>query len=138
MISQFTPPTVDGFSRFVYRWLSLLSEWRFDEAAALIDAPAPDGRVWGIEEIQDCLREYAGDSGLPCITDPASMGAPCGARLTRFEDVAGFRLEFPVPIDGDWSELKVRFGFFCRPGGYAVALCGFANSHSDDETGPAE
>ncbi|MEW5723743.1 MAG: hypothetical protein AB1896_11590 [Thermodesulfobacteriota bacterium] len=134
MISQFTPPTAYGFSRFVVRWLKLLSEQRFDEAVRRLDKAGPGGPAWGIEEIQQALRDFSHDSRLPEVTDPARLPEPDDCRFDRFEDWRGYWLEYPLPLDGEWSGLRVRFEFLRRPGGYAMVLAGFIPSGREGTT----
>ena len=132
MISQFTPPTVHGFSRFVRRWFLLLSQWRFDEAAALLDPDPVDGRSWTIEDIQQALRDVTEGGVLPEIADPSTLPEPDNAMIRRRDDKRGYLFEYPLPQSDGWSPVRVGIEFFRRPGGYAVVLRGFGPTETAD------
>ena len=130
MISQFTPPTVHGFSRFVRRWFLLLSQWRFDEAAALLDPDPVDGRVWTIEDIQQALRETTAEGLLPDFADPSTLPEPDNAIIRRREDKRGYLFEYPLPQRDGWSLVRVGIEFLRQPGGYSVVLRGFGTTET--------
>ena len=103
-------------------WLWLLSEGRAGEAWALLDGPNCYGIVWtpemmwAVEETFSPAPVYGGTR-----RGRASGPTPLRAGPERTPPRRGrrrhwLRLDYPVPLNGEWSDLgAVRAG---RPGGY--------------------
>jgi hypothetical protein len=111
------------FRGFVRNWVRLLSIGKFDEAMKQIDAPNNYGVEWSKESVQKVLEDYVGKGVKFSITDPNEMEGDGRPNLTMFNGLQGFAFDLDLPINGEWSDLKVQFEFIRkRKGYYSVIL----------------
>ncbi|MBV9850177.1 MAG: hypothetical protein JO250_10930 [Armatimonadetes bacterium] len=132
MISELAEGPQQTFTGFVRHWLRLLSEDRLPEACGLLDEPNRYGIVWTPELIRRVVAEtfdsqtlfYLAHPEGPRFTDPSALpeAGQQDETFDRFDDGNGYRLDYPVPLNGEGSDLTAQFEFRARPGGYAAIL----------------
>lgn len=131
MISELAGTPRQTLTGFVKDWLKLLSEGRFDEACALLDRPDDHGRVWTPELIRELVADtynpqtlfYRNHPEGPRFTDPYALTEERRYQsFGEFNDTTGYWLDYPVPMNGEWSDLTAQFEFHVTANGYAAIL----------------
>ena len=99
----------------VRRWVTLLAEGRFDEAAAEVNSlAAPCSAATLRDAIGRYSRKYRDASDIekakffPTISSPLSMNDR-GENLVLYPKEDSTVVEYDLPIENDWSDLTAKF-----------------------------
>lgn len=106
------------FREFAWNWIRLLSVGNFEEAIKQIDAPNDYGVEWSEKSIQEVLENYVGKGVEFSITDPNEIEGDGRTNSVMFIGLQSFALELDLPINGEWSDLRVQFEFIGKGKGY--------------------
>lgn len=115
------------------QWVGLASEDRYEEAMALLYAP-PGEHVSTADEVRTLVTNYGSPEPHPkkwrLTPVETAQGAPLAAEVDRTvsEILAGRKpgyageVWFPVPLNGEWSDLVVKFDLYEVDGSLMLAL----------------
>lgn len=106
------------FREFAWNWIHLLSIGNFEEAMKQIDAPNGYGVEWSEKLIQEVLENYIGKGVEFSITDPNEIEGDGRPNSVMFIGLQRFALDLDLPINGEWSDLRVQFEFIGKGKGY--------------------
>lgn len=106
------------FREFAWNWIRLLSVGNFEEAIKQIDAPNDYGVEWSEKLIQEVLENYVGKGVGFSITDPNEIEGDGRPNTVMFIGLQSFALGLDLPINGEWSDLRVQFEFNGKGKGY--------------------
>ncbi|MBK9164352.1 MAG: hypothetical protein IPM21_10660 [Acidobacteria bacterium] len=114
---------------FIREWFRLLSSGDLREACIALDEATNYGHVWTPTSIELILNEVFSDDtifyrefGPPRFSDPDELSTPKLEAAGEFDDGSGYWFDYPVPLNGQWSDLTAQFEFHEREKGFAVIL----------------
>ena len=110
--------------------MKLLADDRLEDACALLDEPNMYGIAWTPEKIREVVattfdpqsRFYRFHPEGPIFTDPYQLPEQPHQELIPLHNNEGYRFDYDIPLNGEWSDLTALFIFYKRPQGYAVVL----------------
>lgn len=113
---------------FARTWFRHLARAEWDAALAMIDEPNSYGIRWTQESITALLQDtfgpetrFAAEFGSPVFSDPDSAKGVPHPNFGRL-NAGGYRLDYDVPLNGQFSDLTAQFEFEPRQEGYAAVL----------------
>jgi hypothetical protein len=129
MIPLSTTPEKD-VKNFLWGWLQLLAERRFDDAWQQIDLPDPAG-FWSGERIKLFVDEtyhpqtifYLEFPEGPVFTSPYELPEKENSTdIWEWDDKEGVSAAQALCLNHEWSQLTAFFEFKKAPDGYAAML----------------
>ena len=126
----------DAAVSMIRQWFRLLARDRWEQAIAMIGRPKRYGIGWTVEIVRRAIEVETFGPGTRFRTahpegivysDPDTMTEPPDfwqkwAGIHHLKDGTGFAIDYPVPLNGEWSDLTAQFSFLRQPGGYEVEL----------------
>lgn len=107
----------------------MIASGNSQKACLALDEANIYGQVWTPESIGLLLNEVFSEDtifyrefGTPRISDPNELSPPRLEPAEAFDDGSGYFFDYPVPLNGHWSDLTAQFQFYERPNGFAVVL----------------
>lgn len=100
-------------TQFVKEWTQLLSKGEFQASLDLLDIPKKEDYdfEWTTEILKGVFLDYYNDGKMPLINDPFELNKKDVIEFYKYNDGTGWAVEYDIPLDGEISDLTVKFSF---------------------------